>query len=95
MGAYTLIVAANRIRNPDRLRIGQQLLIPSDDFPPTPVLEPASRPFAAVSARRLATVHPLLAERGPRLLDQCAGAGLALIVTQGLRGMAEQEALFA
>jgi hypothetical protein len=96
MGAFTLIVAANRIRNPDRLRIGQELVIPGDDSPaPQPAVSAVSRPFAAVSARRLATVHPLLSERGVRLLDQCAAAGLALMVTQGLRSMAEQDALFA
>jgi peptidoglycan L-alanyl-D-glutamate endopeptidase CwlK len=92
MGAYTLIVAANRIRNPDRLRVGQELVIPPDDpAPPAPV----ARPFAAVSAERLATLHPLLAERGTRLLEQCAATGLALMVTQGLRSMAEQDALYA
>jgi phage tail protein X len=96
MGAFTLIVSANRIRNPDRLRIGQELVIPSDDpSTPRPVLPSATRPFAEVSARRLATVHPLLAERGTSLLDQCAATGLALMVTQGLRSMAEQDALFA
>lgn len=96
MGAFTLIVAANRIRNPDRLRIGQELVIPVEDSPLSQPVRPAvSRPFADVSARRLATVHPLLADRGVRLLGQCAAAGLALMVTQGLRSMAEQDALFA
>ena len=96
MGAYTLIVAANRIRNPDRLRIGQELVIPSDEAPPdAPVPTPVTRPFAAVSAERLATLHPLLAERGTRLLERCAAAGLALMVTQGLRSMAEQDRLYA
>ena len=96
MGAYTLIVAANRIRNPDRLRIGQELVIPSDEASPdAPVPTPATRPFAAVSAERLAGLHPLLAERGTRLLERCATAGLALMVTQGLRSMAEQDRLYA
>lgn len=96
MGAFTLIVAANRIRNPDRLRIGQELVIPVEDSPSSQPVTPAvSRPFVDVSARRLATVHPLLADRGVRLLGQCAAAGLALMVTQGLRSMAEQDALFA
>jgi peptidoglycan L-alanyl-D-glutamate endopeptidase CwlK len=96
MGAFTLIVAANRIRNPDRLRIGQELVIPGDDVPATrPVTRAVSRPFTDVSARRLATVHPLLSERGIRLLGQCAADGLALMVTQGLRSMAAQDALFA
>lgn len=96
MGAFTLIVAANRIRNPDRLRIGQELVIPVEDSPSSQPVRPAvSRPFVDVSARRLATVHPLLADRGVRLLGQCAAAGLALMVTQGLRSMAEQDALFA
>ena len=42
MGAYTLIVSANRIRNPDRLRIGQELVIPSDEERPAP---PGARPL--------------------------------------------------
>lgn len=96
MGAYTLIVAANRIRNPDRLRVGQELVIPSETASPEPpALEPGTRPYAAVSAQRLSTLHPRLAQLGTRLLDRCASAGLALMVTQGLRTMAEQDALFA
>jgi D-alanyl-D-alanine carboxypeptidase/LysM domain len=96
MGAYTLIVAANRIRNPDHLRVGQELVIPSEAPSPDPVtLEPVTRPYAAVSAQRLGTLHPRLAQLGVRLLDQCAAAGLALMVTQGLRTMAEQNALYA
>lgn len=96
MGAYTLIVAANRIPNPDRLRVGQELVIPSETpSPDATALEPVTRPYAAVSAQRLSTLHPRLAELGTRLLDQCAAAGLALMVTQGLRTMAEQNALYA
>jgi LysM repeat protein len=96
MGAYTLIVAANRIRNPDHLRVGQELVIPSETpSPAAPTLEPVTRPYAAVSAQRLSTLHPRLAELGTRLLGQCAAAGLALMVTQGLRTMEEQDALYA
>jgi LysM repeat protein len=94
MGAYTFIVSANKIRNPDRLRIGQELVIPSDQEAPDPPVSVA-RPYAAVSARRLATLHPILAARGTRLLERCAAQGLALMVTQGLRGMAEQDQLYA
>lgn len=95
MGAYTLIVSANRIRNPDRLRIGQELVIPSDEERPAPPVVAVARPYAAVSAQRLASLHPILAERGTQLLERCAAQGLALMVTQGLRSMAEQDQLFA
>jgi peptidoglycan L-alanyl-D-glutamate endopeptidase CwlK len=54
-----------------------------------------ARPYAAVSAQRLATLHPILADRGTQLLERCATQGLALVVTQGLRSMAEQDQLFA
>jgi LysM repeat protein len=102
LGAYTLIVAANRIRNPDRLRVGQELVIPPRDAVPSdpapdrgPATAPVAPLYAALSAQRLATLHPLVVERGTRLLEQCAAAGLALMVTQGLRTMAEQDALYA
>jgi peptidoglycan LD-endopeptidase CwlK len=95
MGAYHLIVAANTIRNPDRLRIGQELLIPSDLEASAPTVVAVARPYATVSAQRLATVHPILAERGTRLLERCAAEGLALMVTQSVRSMAEQDQLYA
>lgn len=102
---FPLIVAANHIGNPDRLRVGQSLVIPDADRPTPPPLPPAPNGsgalpppalhFRALSEKRLAAVHPLLAERGRTMLDRCAGTGLALLVTQGLRTWAEQDALFA
>jgi len=37
----------------------------------------------------------MAAWRGTQLLERCATQGLALVVTQGLRSMAEQDQLFA
>ena len=99
---FSLIVAANRIANPDRLRVGQALVIPdpapgSTPAPPGagPALPPAPLHFHALSEKRLTAVNPLLAERGRTMLDRCAQAGLELLVTQGLRTWVEQDALFA
>src|SRR5438552_18629807 len=49
----------------------------------------------AVSERRLANVHPGLASPGRAMLEGCAPAGLAIMVTEGLRTGAEQGALYA
>ena len=101
-GRFPLIVAANRIANPDRLRVGQRLVIPDRAPGPSPAspgtaldLPPAYLHFRSLSATRLAALHPLLADRGRTMLDRCAQAGLALLVTQGLRTWDEQDTLYA
>lgn len=101
-GRFQLIVAANRIANPDRLRVGQQLIIPdaataapSSEPAPTFELPPAYLHFRALSETRLGPLHPVLADRGRTMLARCAQSGLALLVTQGLRTWAEQDALYA
>lgn len=100
----TLIVSANAIANPDRLTVGQRLTIPDRGAPaplpapipaPAPLRPAAPSPLEALNARRLAQLHPLLAERGLELLNQCASDGLVLLVTQTLRTYEEQEALYA
>jgi peptidoglycan L-alanyl-D-glutamate endopeptidase CwlK len=55
----------------------------------------ASGRTAALSAERLASLHPIVTLRGRCMVDLCAEAGLALLVTQGLRTWAEQDALYA
>jgi phage tail protein X len=99
---FPLIVSANRIANPDRLRIGQSLIIPDADAAPASgseendvALPPAYLHFRALSEKRLAALNPQLSERGRTMLDRCARGGLALLVTQGLRTWEEQDALFA
>ena len=92
---FSLIVSANRIGNPDRLRVGQKLLIPdlaeaAEGMTPAP-----APPTDSISLRRLAALHPALANTGRALVERCAGAGLALLVTQGLRSWEEQDALYA
>ena len=98
---YPLIVSANRISDPDQLSIGQRLVIPDENL--------AGRAFAggggaggsvalpadAVSARRLSTLHPVVRARAAALLQLCAQAGLSVMVSQGLRSWAEQDALYA
>jgi D-alanyl-D-alanine carboxypeptidase/LysM domain len=104
---FPLIVAANRINNPDRLQVGQRLNIPdagtaTSAFVVTPPEPPAAAVTSAVvspamnlNAQRLARVNPKVAQLGLRMVDACAQAGLAILITQGLRTWEEQDALFA
>jgi len=87
---FPLIVAANSIPDPDRLPIGQALIVPD-------LLAPArtsTRP-AALSDQRLSGLHPVVASRARAMLDLCSLAGLAILVTQGVRTWEEQDVLFA
>jgi hypothetical protein len=102
---FTFIVAANALANPDNLVVGQRLVIP--DFqglplpattPPPPAPAPMAGPgdrAAALSAERLTRLHPVVTLRGRCMVDLCGQAGLAVLVTQGLRTWAEQDALYA
>ncbi len=105
---FPLIVAANRISNPDRLSMGQRLNIPDAGTATSAfMVTPAEPPPVAVSSavlssatmnlnsQRLVRVHPKLAELGLRMVDLCAQAGAAILITQGLRTWQEQDALFA
>jgi LysM repeat protein len=108
---FPLIVSANRITDPDRLKIGQRLVIPDAEaasiaFTPAPAAAPlAPAPPSAPAApgdrtrmlnsQRLARVHPRLAELGLRMIDVCAQAGVAVLITQGLRTVQEQDDLYA
>jgi hypothetical protein len=105
---FPLIVAANRISNPDRLQAGQRLNIPdagtaTSAFVVTPAEPPPTAVATAVlspatmnlNSQRLARVHPRLAQLGLRMVDLCAQAGIAILITQGLRTWQEQDALFA
>jgi hypothetical protein len=94
-GKFPLIVAANRIPDPDRLTVGRKLVIPDATIleaapPVTPRL-----PHIGLSLQRLDQLHPALRARGAALLDLCAHAGLSILVTQGLRTWKEQDALYA
>ena len=100
---YPLIVAANAIANPDRLTVGQELLIPDAGTAaaglapaPAPAVPPATGDRTRdLSERRLAGLHPIVATRARALVDLCAHAGITLLVTQGLRTWDEQDALYA
>jgi hypothetical protein len=100
---FTRIVAANHIANPDRLRIGQVLeipdgatpLLPAPPIQPTPPTENGPSTLDRLNAKRLATLHPVVAERGSQLLQRAAAEGLTLVVTQGIRSFEEQNTLYA
>jgi phospholipase C len=95
---YPLIVSANAIADPDRLLVGQSLVIPDADTAARGVAAPApvtSGSKRALSEQRLAKLHPGLANRGRAMLDACGQAGLAVMVSEGLRTWEEQDALYA
>jgi hypothetical protein len=103
---FPLIVAANRIPDPDRLTVGRKLVIPDvavvdAGAGAAPITPPASPPIAprppqiGLSLQRLDRLHPALRTRGAALLDLCSHSGLAILVTQGMRTWEEQNALYA
>jgi hypothetical protein len=103
-GRFTLIVTANAIPNPDRLKVGASLTIPdlattgtssAASGSATITHAPVPAPGGSLSERRLASLHPIVADRGRRMLALCAERGVSLLVTQGLRTWEEQDALFA
>src|SRR5262245_49894508 len=105
---FPLIVAANRIPNPDRLTVGQELIIPDAAVAMSALASPLPAPGSGAAAppspadrlttlteERLSLVHPGLGSRGRTLMALCAQAGIAILVTQGLRTWKEQDALYA
>lgn len=91
---YTLIVRANRIPDPDRLSVGQKLVIP--DLQPEPaerIAVEGHRPD--LSLQRLDSLHPAVRSRGKALLERCSEEGLPILVTAGLRTWKEQDALYS
>ncbi len=104
-GKFPLIVAANRIPDPDRLTVSRRLVIPDlavvEGAAEPAVVPPALRPVSpvppptALSLQRLGQLHPALRTRGAALLELCSHSGLAILVTQGLRTWEDQDALYA
>jgi hypothetical protein len=99
---YGLIVAANHISDPDRLKVGTVLTIPDigiveNGHVPSPAVRTATTPSptTALNEDRLGQLHPVLATRGRALLELCAHHGIGVLVTQGLRTWEEQDALYA
>lgn len=100
---FTLIVGANALANPDRLAVGQELVIPDvpPPAPPAPPPPPPAAPTAAASrtaqlnAQRLGQLHPIVGVRGHSMLELCAHAGVSLLVTQAVRTWEEQDKLYA
>lgn len=99
---FPLIVSANDITNPNRLKVGQVLIIPNADTPTRAAPQALTPPPVTLSdttvqrnERRLSTVHPVLAIRGRTLIELCAHAGLSLLVTQALRTWKQQDELYA
>ena len=106
-GRYPLIVAANRIPDPDRLAVGRKLVIPdlavaervtaapAPADPARPDLVPPRLPQIGLSLQRLDRLHPAVRTRGAALLELCSHSGLAILVSQGMRTWEEQDALYA
>lgn len=100
---FPLIVSANHITNPDRLTVGQELVLPdlatatsgTGAPAPSPVGSISPDPFATLNLRRLGGLHPIVATRAQTLIDLCAHGGFAVLITQGLRTFAEQDGLYA
>jgi hypothetical protein len=97
---YPLIVSANLIADPDRLVVGQQLVIPDGGLAlravggAGPTAGAASVP-TPLSSQRLGRLHPLVQARGAAFLELCAHAGLSVLVSQGWRTWEEQDVLYA
>ncbi|MGH7231006.1 MAG: M15 family metallopeptidase [Nitrospiraceae bacterium] len=105
-GRFPLIVAANAITNPDRLTVGQELVIPDATMVgASPVTSPStgpvagapatSNPTARLNEQRLARLHPILAIRAHCMIDLCAYAEIPILVTHSLRTWEEQDGLYA
>jgi peptidoglycan LD-endopeptidase CwlK len=62
---------------------------------PTVLTVEPFNPYRTLNNRRLEGIHPGLASRARGMLDRCAQAGLALLITQGYRSYAEQDSLYA
>jgi hypothetical protein len=97
---FQLIVASNQIGNPDRLVPGAQLVIPDVSLPVTVPSAPAPLPGGTdgttrLNEQRLSGLCPSLVTRARAMLDLCAKAGLAILITQGLRTWEEQDSLYA
>ena len=48
-----------------------------------------------INTSRIAQLHPSLRQKATQLIKLCAQAGFSVLITQGLRTWAEQEALYA
>ncbi len=85
---YPLLVTADRILNPDRLKVGQLLVIPDSSVAkvngkPTPLAPKLATPsdhLHALNEERIAQLHPIVATRGRSLVDLAAHAGVAVPV---------------
>jgi len=100
---YPLLVTANRIQNPDKLKVGQLIVVPD----PTPAKangkpKPLATPKTTLTdhihdlnEQRLAQLHPIVATRGRSLIALALHEGFGVLITQGLRTWKEQDVLYA
>lgn len=51
--------------------------------------------ISQINTSRVAHLHPLLQQKALQLIKLCAQAGFSILITQGLRTWAEQEAIYA
>lgn len=101
---FSCIAAANSSANPDKLRVGQELLIPDPSASPDAVttapslavsIATAANPTAGLNEQRLSLLHPVLSIRARCMIALCAQAGIPVLVTQAFRTWEEQDALYA
>lgn len=98
---YPLIVSANTIANPDRLKVGQELVIPDLETASRAAMAPPAPPGPApagtdgINGKRLSQLHPAVATRGRAMIELCGQQDVSILVTQGLRTWEEQDALYA
>ena len=93
---WPLIAQANRIGAPNRLTVGQRLVVPNGRTePPEPAPTPA-RPAAPPAPKDpLLGIAPVLAAKARTLIDSCRQAGVTIRISQALRTWREQDALYA
>lgn len=86
---WRVIADENDIEDPAALRIGTVLRVGRDAAAPVEVPLPS-----LTSEKRLALVHPELRRRVRATVRAAEADGIELIVTQGLRTLAEQQRLY-
>ena len=96
-----LLASNERITNPDRIQVGENITIPEGRVTSPEVPAPAivtagqSAAFAEMDKRnKTGVLHPILRERLSMLADELARRGMKALITDGLRTFEEQEKLF-
>jgi peptidoglycan L-alanyl-D-glutamate endopeptidase CwlK len=100
---WPLLAQANRIGVPQRLTVGQRLVVPDGNPEPAapapapgPAPAPAPAPAAAPAAEDpLLKVAPQLAAKARTLIESCRNARVTIRISEALRSWGEQDRLYA